>query len=415
MRRVVRPSPIAGTATAPPSKSAMIRAVAVAVLAGDETSVLLNPTRCDDALSSLAVAEALGASVDAGTDRVTIRGGLRPGDRVLDCGESGLCLRMFAAVAALAGGECTLTGREALRRRPATAIEPTLAALGASCRTEGGFPPVRVRGPLAGGTAVVDGALSSQFLSGLLIALPRAPADSTLLVRELASRPYVDLTLDLLDRFGVTIERDGYERFVIPGGQRPSVGEYRVEGDWSAAAFLFVLGAFGGPVRVGGLDPSSRQADRSVLDVLERAGAQVERTADGAVVSGGALRAFTADLTDAPDLLPPLAALACRCEGVSVLRGVGRLKHKESSRAEAMGAELGRLGARTELGADTLAIHGGPLAGGEGSAHGDHRIAMALAVAATAAEGPVTIDGTEHVTKSWPSFFDDLIALGGDA
>ena len=413
MRRTVQPSSIDGVLQAPPSKSVMIRAIASALLAGETRTTLRNPSLCDDALCGLRVAEALGASAAVTPDLVTIEGGLSPREEVLNCGESGLCLRMFTAIAALRSEELTLTGREALLRRTATAVEGPLTALGATIRTRDGFPPVVVHGPLRGGEAFIDGAVSSQFLTGLLLALPHVDCESTLHVKDLASRPYVDLTLGLLRRFGIRVDQEGYERFFIPGGQRLSIGDHHVEGDWSAAAILLVLGAVGGRVRVTGLDPDSAQADRRVLEPLEAAGARVLRIAEGVEVEKDRLRAFDFDVTDAPDLLPPLAVLACHCDGTSVLAGVGRLKHKESSRAEIVAREFTALGAQVVLGDDTLKITGGLLEGGSARAHGDHRIAMALAASAVAARGPVAIDGAEHVSKSYPRFFDDLAAVGG--
>jgi len=413
MRKLVRHSTIDGTIAAPPSKSVMVRVTAAALLAGPETATLLNPSHCDDALSALRVVEGLGATVHATPKVVRITGGLAPRERVLDCGESGLCLRMFTAIAALLAEEITITGREALLRRPATAVECPSEMLGATCRTRDGRPPVVVRGPFRGGRAVVDGHLSSQFLSGLLLALPTVEADSTLLVRDLTSRPYVDLTLGLLARFGVKVEREGYRKFFVPGGQRISVGEHHVEGDWSAAAFLLVLGAIGGRIRVTGLDPKSAQADRRVIDVIEAAGAKVTRHPDGAEVENNALRGFEFDVADAPDLLPPLAALACRCEGTSVFYGVDRLRHKECDRTDAVAEELVSLGVKVEVGEDRMTIRGGPVAGGATKAHGDHRIAMALATTAVMAGGPVEIEGVEHVAKSYPDFFTDLAAAGG--
>jgi 3-phosphoshikimate 1-carboxyvinyltransferase len=410
--RTVRPSAADGTVVAPPSKSVMLRLTAVALLAGDAESRIGNPTFCDDAAAGLEVARGLGATIAAAPDEVVIRGGLAPRASLLHCGESGLCLRMFAPIAALCPEEITLTGRGSLLRRPMAAIESPLGALGARCGTRDGRPPVVVHGPLRGGEAVVDGGVSSQILTGLLLALPCAEGDSTLVVRDLASRPYVDLTLAILERAGVRIGREGLERFEIPGGQRPRAGVFAVEGDWSAAAFLLVLGAVGGRIRVAGLDPASAQADRRVLDVIARAGARVVATPDGAEVSRDRLRAFEFDLRDAPDLLPPLAVLASSAEGTSVLSGTGRLRHKESDRAGALARELGGLGVRVTLREDALEVTGGPVRGGSARSHGDHRMAMALAVAAVTARGPVAIEGAGDVAKSYPRFFEDLAAAG---
>jgi 3-phosphoshikimate 1-carboxyvinyltransferase len=413
MKQTVHPLSIDAALRAPPSKSVMIRTVAAALLAGEVKTTILNPSRCDDALASLRVAGSLGVTVDTSSRRLVIVGGLSPRMGVLDCGESGLCLRMFTAIAALCDAELTLTGSPALRKRPATFVEGPIEALGGLGRTRDGFPPIVVRGPLEGGRAAVDGAISSQFLTGLLLALPRAPRDSILTVENLTSRPYVELTLMLLDRYGIRVEHDDFREFRIPGGQRYRIGEDRIEGDWSAAACFLVMGAIAGKARVEGLDPHSLQADRRILDVLEAAGAEVERTERGAVVSQGSLCAFDFDASDAPDLVPVLAVLALYAKGTSVFRGVARLRHKECDRTTAVAEELSRLGARIETRGDLVEVTGGPLSGGEVEAHGDHRVAMALATAALGAGGPVTIEGAEHVAKSYPRFFDDLAEAGG--
>ncbi len=413
MRKSVHPSNVEGGVKAPPSKSVMQRLTAAALLAEGGTTRIRNPSFCDDAMAALRVAGELGAAIQATLAEVVIQGGLRPRGRDLDCGESGLCLRLFTAIAALRPEELVLSGRGSLLRRPVDMAERPLCDLGASCQTENGFPPVRVRGPLSGGTAFVDGSASSQFLSGLLMALPLAGKDSRLVVRDLKSRPYVDMTLEVLAGCGIEVRNADYEEFVIRGGQAYAPGDFEVEGDWSAAAALLVAGAIGGKLRVSGLRRDSIQADRRVLGALGAAGAPVKVFEDGAVVEKSELRAFSFDATDAPDLLPPLVALACHCAGTSSLAGASRLRQKESDRAAALAEEFGRLGARIAVEGDVIEVRGGLLAGGEVHSRGDHRIAMALAAAALAARGPVAIDGAECVAKSYPRFFEDLASVGG--
>jgi 3-phosphoshikimate 1-carboxyvinyltransferase len=412
MKKSVHPSNVEGEVKAPPSKSVMQRITAAALMAGGRTTRILNPSFCDDALAALRVAGELGAGIKATLEEVRIEGGLRPRGRELDCGESGLCLRLFAAVAPLWPDELVLTGRASLLKRPVSIVEDPLRQLGVFCRTDNGFPPVRVRGPLRGGIASVDGSLSSQFLSGLLMALPLAGQGSRLIVKDLKSRPYIDLTLEVLRDCGIMVENENYEEFIISGGQDYEIGEYRVEGDWSAAASLLVAAAAGGKIRVSGLRADSVQPDRRILAALGAAGARVDRKPDGAAVEKSGLRAFSFDATDAPDLLPPLVALACHCSGTSRFEGASRLRHKESDRAAAIAEEFGRLGGRVSAEGDVIEVTGGPLAGAKVSSHGDHRMAMALAAAAVAARGPVEIDGAECVAKSYPGFFEDLASVG---
>ncbi len=414
MRKFVGSSTVDGEVPAPPSKSLMIRAVAAAVLSEGRRVVVRNPSVCDDAEAALGVAEGLGAAVERAPGSVILAAGAGPPASVLDCGESGLCLRMFSAVAALRSEEFLLEGRGTLAVRPVAMIERSLRALGAACETRGGLPPVRVRGPLRGGRAEVDGAVSSQFLTGLLLALPRAPGDSELAVPELKSAAYAEMTLDFLRRSGIEVEGRLPGVVRIRGGQSYRAAEYAVEGDWSGAAFLLVAGALAGRVRVTGLDPASLQPDKAVLEALRRCGADLTVSGPAVEVKRRSLRPFSMDLDGSPDLFPPLAVLACFCEeGTTRLAGIGRLRHKESDRAEALREELGRLGADVGFEGDALVIRGGPLRGGTAEPRGDHRMAMALAVAGLRAERGVAFSGAQCAAKSYPRFFEDLMSVGG--
>jgi len=390
----------------------MQRAVAAALLA-EGVSVLSRPGFCDDSRTALEAARGLGAEITASDQAVTIRGGFSPRVDRIDCGEAGLSLRMFSPIAALSSRAITFHAQGSLRNRPAGMIEATLRQLGCRCSTCAGFPPVRVQGPLQGGDAEVDGAVSSQFLTGLLIALPRAENSSRLQVRELKSKPYIDLTIEVLEQFGIHIHHERHAIFDLKGGQSFQAAAITVEGDWSSAAFLLVAGAIAGKVTVRGLSENSLQADRRILEALDACGARMKSTAEGIQVEGERLRGFTFDATDCPDLFPPLAALACHCRGKTRIEGVHRLAHKESRRAEALLQELGRLGAKLQIEGDRLEIDGTRLEGGEVDSHGDHRIAMAAAIAGLQASGPVHIRGSNCVAKSYPQFFDDLQLLGG--
>jgi 3-phosphoshikimate 1-carboxyvinyltransferase len=410
MRRI-EPGRIDGHVDAPSSKSDMQRGVAAAFLARGE-SHLLNPAYAEDGLAALRAAASLGAIVRLSKEHVIIVGGqARRGGRA-DCGESGLCIRMFAPIAALGSDEVELVASGSLRARPMEMVEAALRALGASCSTANGKPPVRVRGPLRGGDIAVDGSVSSQLLTGLLLALPCCEQDSVLRVSGLESRPYVELTLRTAAAFGVEIRHDAeLTRFEIRGGQAYRPRTWRVEGDWSGAAFLLVAGALAGSVDISGLDPFSAQADRAVLGALRAAGARVEEGADRIRVEAGQLCAFELDATDCPDLFPPLVALACSCEGTTRLHGAGRLRHKESDRAAALVEEFGKLGAQLVVDGDTLCVVGGRLHGGAVGSHGDHRMAMALAVAALRTREGVDLDGEGCVVKSYPDFFEHLDAI----
>jgi 3-phosphoshikimate 1-carboxyvinyltransferase len=421
MKKTLTATGLGGAIRAPASKSSMQRAIACASLAEGE-SLLSNPSRSADCLAALRVAAGLGAAVEWRAGRVAIRGAALIAEarapaspRILSCGESGLCIRMFSPVAALFPGETILEAEGSLTKRPLSMLEGALEELGASCRTTLGFPPVSVRGPLKGGQARVDGRESSQFLTGLLIALAAAGGDSRLEVQGLVSGGYVDLTIDTMRAFGAEARRLAGGVFEIGGGQRFRPAEFEVEGDWSGAAFLVVAGALaavGGPLRIDGLKLDSSQPDRAVLGAAEAAGASLSRGSDWVEVRRSRLEAFSFDAADCPDLFPPLVALAAACEGVSELRGASRLRHKESDRASVLAEEFGRLGARVVVEGDLMRVSGqGRLKGCGIDSHADHRIAMAAAVAALVAEGPVVIEGAECVAKSWPSFFEDLGSL----
>lgn len=403
---------IDGSIRAQPSKSMMQRAVAASVLSKNRVKIL-NPSFCSDALAALRIAENLGAGIHRETDSVTISGSLRPEETVLHCGESGLCMRMFAPIAALRERELILTGDGSLQSRPVSMVVEPLRELGCFVATNGGHPPIRVRGPVRGGEVHVDGSVSSQFLTGLLLALPVAERNSRVFVRSLSSRPYIDMTLKLLKEFQVSVCHDGYEIFSIPGRQNFSAEEYRVEGDWSSASFMMVAAAVGGRVRISELDIHSPQADKKILDALRDAGAWVRVTPDFVEIEKNERKSFRFDASDCPDLFPPLVALACSCEGISRITGVDRLRFKESDRAAALAREFTALGAVVEIEGNAMTVTGGKIRGGAVSSHGDHRIAMAAAVAAVAAEQTVTIGNSESVAKSYPSFFEELASIGG--
>lgn len=440
---------IGGSIEAPPSKSSMQRAVACAALA-EGTSILRSGELCADSKAALGLARSLGAKVSLSEQTATIEGSdlfrregsgepdsaptgtavlsytaasAAPSDVEsasrsldLDCGESGLCMRMFSPIAALLDRDVRLLGRGSLARRPMRMIEGPLEALGAACRTADGFAPIAIRGPLRGGAAEIDAGESSQLLTGLLIALPLAARDSAFRVINAVSRGYLDLTIDTCAAFGAHIERNAdFSRFSIPGGQRYKAADFTIEGDWSGAAFLIVAAAIAAgeaDLEIRGLQSGSSQPDRAVLEAVRAAGAPLRIEGERLMVGRARLRAFEFDATDCPDLFPPLAALASACGGPSVIRGTHRLKGKESDRAASLAAMLGALGVPVRLEGDAMLVEGGRVRGGEVESSGDHRIAMAAAVTALAAEAPVTIRGAECVSKSWPGFFEDLASIG---
>jgi 3-phosphoshikimate 1-carboxyvinyltransferase len=413
MRAIVKWADIEGKVAAPSSKSAMQRAVAASLLAHGE-SHLTNISTCEDSLASVKIAEALGAKIKMIEKEIFITGGFNPSNNVLDCGEAGLSARLFTPLAALHNKEIRITGKGSLLRRPVGMMESTLIELGASIKTQNGYLPIRVKGPLTGGNASVDGTVSSQFLSGLLMALPLAENNSVLYVNDLKSKPYIDLTIGILKQFDIVIDHSDYRTFYITGNQNYKNTDYMVEGDWSGAAFLLVLGALSGDVAVSGLENRSVQADRLIVEALKKAGADITCDYNGIIrVRKSKLRCFEFNVSECPDLAPPLVALASHCEGTTILTGTERLRSKESDRGLTLEQEFNKLGVEVVNRYTSLEITGTrKLFKANLSSHNDHRIAMALTVTASTSTQEINIDGAECVKKSYPDFFNDCQSVG---
>ncbi len=401
------PSAVDGSLQAPPSKSAAQRAIAIASLAPG-LSVIRHPGQCDDVLSAIGVCLDLGAGLQWHKDDLHIQGGIDTPKKPLNCGESGLGLRMFSGIASSLGEEVVLTGEGSLPGRPMVALENSLRTLGVVCRTQNGYLPVKVKGPIRAEEASIDASSGSQVLTGILIAAPLSGNSLNICVENLKSKPYIDLTLELMKAFGAEATHSGYREFHIRGGQSYKATHYVVEGDWSAAAFLLVAGATAGRIRVTGLDPRSFQADRKVLKALEMAGAGILFGQAGLEVWKRKLTPFSFDATDCPDLFPPLVCLAASCRGRSNIRGIDRLSIKESDRAATLMEVFGKMGIVVQLRQNTMIIEGRRAGGATVSSHGDHRIAMAAAIAALNAGNPVNIMDAGVVNKSYPGFFEDL-------
>jgi 3-phosphoshikimate 1-carboxyvinyltransferase len=411
MERSVGPSEVKGRVKAPSSKSVTQRAIAAALLANGQ-SIIRNPSYCDDSLAAMSIAVGLGAKVEPHPEELRITGSAILKETKLNCGESGLAIRMFSPIAALYSGEITMIGANSLKKRPMNMIEEALSQLGVKCTTSGGFLPLTIEGPIKGGNCIIDGSVSSQLLTGLLMALPLAEKESEIRVNNLKSKPYIDLTIGILKSFGIEIQNDDYKTFSIKGNQKYIPQTYFAEGDWSGAAFLLVAGAINGSLSVTGLNTKSHQSDMAILNALEKAGALMTVGEDVVEISHSVLKAFEFDATESPDLFPPLVALASYCSGTTALKGVSRLKHKESNRAETLKNEFGKMNIPVEIKDDLMYITGGKPQGAHVESYDDHRIAMATAVAALGASGKIYIHDSHCITKSYPGFFDDLRMLG---
>ncbi|MDR3295299.1 MAG: 3-phosphoshikimate 1-carboxyvinyltransferase [Clostridiales Family XIII bacterium] len=395
-----------GTITPPASKSLSHRAAICAALAHGE-SVIHNVTLSEDIEATLGGVNALGCEWRLKDGSLHIDGGTKRHADLIHCMESGSTLRFLIPVAALSGKQTVFKGKGRLLVRPMGAYDDVFAKTNVSfSHTQ---REIRVRGPLCGGVYTLPGDVSSQFVSGLLFALPLTKGDSEIrLSSPLESRQYAEMTMDVMHSFGVETEVLD-DTFLIKGGQRYSPSEYTVETDYSQAAYFLGAAALGLDVKCAGLSVDSQQGDSVFLQMLEKMGAKV--TWKGGVVSVHAekLSAITVDARENPDLIPPVAALCCFCEGSSHIVNAGRLRMKESDRLHALAEELGKLGAKITEKADGLTIVGAPaLKGGVADAHHDHRIAMAMALAAVRCTEEVKLVGWHNVSKSYPDFWNDF-------
>lgn len=418
-----RPASFAGHVTVPPSKSVAHRAILCAALAGGD-SILSPIAPSEDMTATIGAVRALGARTeyDAGSRTLRVQGITSPASAAaVDCIESGSTLRFLIPVAAALGVSAAFTGRGRLPQRPIGCYTDCLPQHGVACRTEGGLP-LGISGRLTPGEFAIPGNISSQFITGLLFALPLLPEESRItLTTPLESAGYVDITIAVLKDFGVTVLPDE-KGWVVPGGQRFMPRNYTVEGDWSQAAFFLSMGALSANTEgifLHGLRNDSAQGDRAVVSVFRRFGAQICETEDGVWVRpapDGILHGITADVSTIPDLVPAMAACGALCEGTTVLENAARLRLKESDRLAAMEQGLQALGAKVCSTADTLTVIGQSLLSG-GTAQGcnDHRIVMALSACAARCTGEITVTDAHSIRKSYPDFFEDYNRLGGDA
>ena len=444
MRAILYPSEISGRVAAPPSKSMAHRALICAALAKGESRVL-NLSASQDITATLAAMRLLGASA-ADMDAPECRRGAAaayahwsgertvsgPGSLILkgtgglpfapvsgpvDCCESGSTLRFLIPLFSLTDAPVRFTGRGRLMERPQGVYARMFAerGLGFAQDADG----ITVRGALSAGEYTLAGNISSQFISGLLFALPLLGGTSTLhLIPPVESRSYIDMTRAVQHAFGVESRWLDENTLEIPGGQHYLPGDYTVEGDYSQAAFPAVLGAVTGGVAITGLSEETLQGDAAILEILRRCGARFTRTGQGVVFEKALLHGTDIDLADCPDLGPVLMVLGLLCEGTTVIRNAERLRIKESDRIEAMETELRACGGQLESEGGTITIHGcaGALHAPEQplSGHNDHRVVMSLAVLALAAGLALPISGAEAIAKSWPDFLEAIKPLGAE-
>jgi len=415
MRASISKSKIAGKVAAPSSKSYTIRGLMCAALARGESEII-HPLSSDDTEASLDVLSKVGVYVNQKEGSWQVTGGdFREPDTDLFCGESAATLRFMTAICSIIPGRCRLTAGPSLSQRPVKPLVEALRQLGANCSCQGELPPVTVEGgTLKGGVTELPGSISSQFVSALLFVSPFAEDTVTIrLTTPLESKPYVLMTLDCLEKFGVeTKHSKDLREFEIPRQAYQPV-RYRVEGDWSSASYLLALGALSGEVEVDNLNPESLQGDKIILDFLKDMGASVIVSEDSVTVRRSRLNAIRADLTDSIDLLPTMAVLAAVADGASEFTGIEMARLKESDRVTAVREGLERMGIKVTEERNRLTITGSQPKGSVIDSRDDHRIAMAFSLLGSVA-GETIIDGAECVSKTYPEFWDVLKSAGGE-
>ncbi len=420
MTVTINNSIIAGSLIAPASKSSMQRVCAAALLHNGVTTIY-NPGNSNDDIAAKNIIQLLGAKIIERNNCIEIiSNGLLQNsiaeNTIINCGESGLSIRMFAPIVALVNNNIFIEGSGSLLQRPMNFFDEIFPKLGVQIFSNNGKLPLQIKGDLQPKNIEIDGSLSSQFLTGLLFAFGQIAKEEVIItVNDLKSKPYIDLTLTVMQEFGFMIENILYKNFIIHAkknfeGERMT---YTVEGDWSSASFLLVAGAIAGTVAVKGLDVHSTQADKAILQVLKQCKARITIAKNEITISKSELLPFEFDATDCPDLFPPLVALAAYCKGTSTIYGVYRLAAKESERAKTLQEVFGKMGIKITLqNNDTMLIEGGQIIGANVSSHHDHRIAMASAVAALGSSMAVSIQNFEAINKSYPTFLGDMKKLG---
>jgi len=408
MEKRIKAVQLSGKIQIRPSKSDGQRALLAAGLSQGR-SIIYNVGQSADELTMVRNIQQFGAKVEIHDNHVIVDGSLSfPTKTTFNCGESGLGLRLMTSVCAVFEEEHTLIGEGTILNRSQQFFIDYFPEMGVEIQSNKGKLPIVLHGHLKPGNYSVDGSQSSQYISGLLMVLPLLKGNSELTVNDLKSKPYVDMTIDTLNAFGIEIQEED-NRYLIRGNQFYTATEYKVESDWSSASCWLAAAAIGQKIELSGLNIASKQADVAILNALNAANCNVEFLKDSIRVDGENRRAFNFDATDCPDLFPALVVLAIACQGKSIIKGVQRLKNKESDRGKVLQQELKKLDVKIELYNDEMHICGGTLLkSAVVDSHSDHRIAMCLGIIGTLIEEGITIKNSEAVNKSYPNFWEDL-------
>ncbi|NLX64437.1 MAG: 3-phosphoshikimate 1-carboxyvinyltransferase [Clostridiaceae bacterium] len=422
----IKSKPLNGTIMAQPSKSIAHRAIICASLATGTTRID-NVVLSDDISATIGAVSQLGAEVKiedslkySGRKLVTVNsnGRISSEEKVIDCKESGSTARFMMPITRLDNSSSTFIGCGRLVERPFDIYKNLFAEKGITYKDNEGKMPIFLSGKITPGTYNLSGDVSSQFISGLLFVLPLLEDDSEInITGDLQSLPYIQMTMEVLREFGITIKHEaGYRKITIPGNQKyKALSLYVVEGDWSQAAFFCVMGAISGNITLSGLNLDSCQGDKVIVDILREMGALPEISEEGIKFSRTKLSGITVDVSQCPDLVPAVSVAASVAEGTSSIVNGARLRIKESDRLMTTCRELNNLGADIIEKADGLIIKGKPrLTGGKAFGSGDHRIVMAVAAASVICSEDVEIEGYDAVKKSYPEFWEDFVLLGGE-
>ena len=422
----IKSRPLNGKIMAQPSKSIAHRAIICASLAAGKTQID-NVVLSDDINATIGAVTQLGAEIKiedslnfSGRKLLTVysSGKISSEEKVIDCKESGSTARFMMPITRLDNSCSTFTGCGRLIERPFDIYKNLFVEKGITYKDNEGKMPIALSGRLTSGTYDLSGSVSSQFVSGLLFALPLLEDYSYInITGDLQSLPYIQMTIEVLKEFGINIKHEAdYKRIIIPGNQQyKALPLYVIEGDWSQAAFYCVMGAISGKITLTGLNLDSCQGDKVIVDILREMGAFPEIREEGIEFSRAQLRGITVDVSQCPDLVPAISVAASVAEGTTSVVNAARLRLKESDRLMTTCRELNNLGASIIEKADGLIIEGKPgLTGGKAFGSGDHRIVMAVAAASAVCSQNVEIEGYDAVKKSYPEFWDDFVSLGGE-
>lgn len=409
---------INGKVSIPSSKSYAQRAIALAGLS--QSKIVINGlTDSDDVIAAQGIIKSLGAEFIRINDELILSKGIDLDFNTevsINCKESGLSTRLFSGFSLLYDQNFTVNGEGSITQRTMEMVIDGLEMFGKSIKSNDSKLPLIISGKTCQNQVEVDGSISSQFLTGLLIVAPFLKSDSQINVLNLKSKPYIEMTIDLMRHFGLEVEHENFEVFNIRGNQ--SINKeisYKVEGDWSAASFHIVAAAIGGNIKLTGLSEGSRQGDKAILEAVKLAGAKVKWENESLYIEKNGLIPFEFDATECPDLFPPLALLAAYVSGISSIKGVNRLKHKESDRGITLQQECAKVGVKIDLIGDEMIIHGvGRPSFSEEitfSSHNDHRIAMAMSLFSIGAKNSIFIENPNAIDKSYPDFYKDFLTI----